>query len=236
MKNGFNEWFNKFGIDQGMVWGILLVLGGLLFLFQSLGLFSGALGMVWNSLGILAFASGSIAFLFVFLNSPKTNWWAAIPGFMFLGLLTTAVADYFGSFAAELSGGIFLASIGLGFLAIYLFNRDLWWTIIPFGTMTTLGITTIFDELSARWEWTSFDTGSIFSIGLGLTFLLLALMPSSGESTRWAIIPAAVLLVWGVLLGTNLETLTNYIWPLALSGIGAYLVMNSRNGKSIISK
>lgn len=231
------EQLDKWGIDQAMLWGILLVFGGLLFLLQSFGLFNGAMGFIWNTLGVVAFAVGSMAFLTVFLSGPKDNWWAAIPGFTLLGLLVVSVAEYFGTFMADLSGGFFLASIGVGFLAVYLFNRELWWAIIPFGVMTTLGAVAVLDEFAARWEWVNFDSGGIFFIGLGLTFLLVALLPSGGEPMRWAFIPATVLLVMGVLIGTNLETLANYIWPVALIGIGAYLVVRSRSrsGRQVIS-
>lgn len=226
----------KWGIEEGTFWGILLVFGGLFFLFQLSGLFSSTFGLVWSSLGTAVFAIGSAAFLTAFLSSPKANWWAAIPGFTLFGLFIAAVADYFGSFAADLSGGFFLASIGIGFLAVYLFNRELWWSIIPFGVMTTLGTVAVSDELASRWEWSNFESGGIFFIGLGLTFLLVALLPSGEESTRWAFIPAAVLLVMGVMIGVNLEALTKYVWPLALIGAGAYLVMRGRNGKSVIAK
>lgn len=232
MKNQLDKW----GIDEGMVWGVLLVLGGLLFLLQSLDLFSGVLASFWNVVGILAFAVGGFVFLATFLNNPKENWWAAIPGFTLLGLLFAAVADYFGSFASDLSGGFFLASIGVGFLAVYLFNRELWWALIPFGILTTLGVVATIDEFASRWEWTDFDSGAIFFIGLGLTFLLVALLSSGKESTRWAFIPAAVLLIMGVMIGTDLESLTNYIWPIVLIGVGAAMVARSRNGKSIDSK
>lgn len=232
MKNQLDKW----GIDEGMFWGVLLVFGGLFFLTQSLGLFSGAMRVIWNSLRIVVFAIGGFSFLAVFLNNPKESWWAAIPGFTLLGLLLASVASYFGSFADDLSGGFFLASIGLGFLAVFLTNRELWWAVIPFGTMTTLGVVAVIDEFAARWEWVSFDSGGIFFIGLGLTFLMVALLPSGGDSTRWAFIPATVLLIMGVLIGINLEALTNYIWPIALIGIGGYLVMRSRNGKEITGK
>ena len=226
----------KMGINEGMFWGILLVFGGLLFLVQSLGFFSGAMGFIWNSLGTAAFAIGGFSFLAVFLNDSKANWWAAIPGFTLLGLLLTSVASYFGPFMADLSGGFFLASIGLGFLAVFLTNRELWWAVIPFGTMTTIGVVAVLDELASRWEWANFDSGGIFFIGLGLTFLLVALLPSGGQTTRWAFIPATVMLVMGVLIGVNLEAMANYIWPLGLILVGGYLVIRNRNGKEIEEK
>jgi len=232
MKNQLEKW----GIEEGTFWGALLVFGGLFFLLQVSGLFNSAFSLIWSSVVTAVFAIGSAAFLTVFLSSPRENWWAAIPGFTLFGLFVAAVADYFGPFVADLVGGFFLASIGIGFLAVYLFNREQWWAIIPFGILTTLGIVAASDELASRWEWTNFESGSIFFLGLGLTFLLVAILPAGKESKRWAFIPAAALLIVSLLIGVNLAALVAYVGPLALIGGGAYLLVRSRNEKSISSR
>lgn len=226
---------DELGVEQGTFWGILLILGGVLFLLQSIDLFDGLIDSFWSLLGTVAFGIGGVAFLTVFLANPKSHWWAAIPGFTLLGLLFVSIADYLGSYASDLSGGFFLASIGLGFLAVYLFNRELWWAIIPFGVMTTLGIVSVVDEFTSRWEVRGFDSGFIFFIGLGITFLLVALLNINNMSTRWAFIPAAALLMIGLFNAVSMGGLLNYIWPLALIGGGLFLVVRSRKGNKITS-
>ena len=207
------------------IWGILLILGGLLFLARSTNLLGSWADSLWSMMGTAALALGSLAFLIVFLSDLRGSWWAAIPGFTLFGLFITTVAENFGSLAEAVSGGFFLASIGLGFLAVYLVNRDEWWPLIPFGVMTTLGVVATTDELATRWEMTNFDSAPIFFIGLGLTFLLIALLNLRNKSMRWAYIPAAALLILGLLIGSSLENLANYIWPLALIIGGIILLL-----------
>jgi purine-cytosine permease-like protein len=65
------------------------------------------------------------------------------------------------------------------------------------------------------------QTGGIFFLGLGLTFLLLAVL----ASLQWAYIPGVILLVMGVLLGYSQFTgLLNYVWPAALILVGLLLI------------
>jgi hypothetical protein len=69
-----------------------------------------------------------------------------------------------------------------------------------------------------------FDTGGIFFAGLGLTFFLLTLLPDQEKNLRWAYIPAAVLLIMGLLIGVSANGTINYIWPIALIMGGLFMV------------
>jgi len=64
-------------------------------------------------------------------------------------------------------------------------------------------------------------SGSLFFLGLGLTFLLVAVLPNPFGKMQWAFIPAAVLVVMGALLGSQATAgLIGYIWPAVLIIIG----------------
>ena len=87
-------------LESRVLWGVLLIAGGVLFLLDSLGVIAvGA--VVWPFL----LGTASVAFLVVFLTAPQTNWWAAIPGFVLLGLMGTALFDQLAPAAAEVWGG-----------------------------------------------------------------------------------------------------------------------------------
>jgi hypothetical protein len=204
--------------QSNAIWGILLILGGFLFLVQNLGIFRGLASLVWVGL----FSAGGLFFLYLFLNDRTKTWWAAIPGCALLGLAATVFFGDIGpSFLEPVSGPLFLASIGMGFALVYLAVPSNWWAIIPAGVLTTLALVAGFDELGPR----SFDSGGIFFIGLGVTFLVVALIGrESGRNLRWAYIPAAVLLVMGILIGTSFVDAINYIWPLALIVGGGVLI------------
>ncbi len=69
--------------------------------------------------------------------------------------------------------------------------------------------------------------GGVFFLGLGLTFVLVGLLPSPQGKMGWAFIPAAVLLVMGIVLIGAFTALTNYVWALALIAIGIWLLLRA---------
>lgn len=212
------------------LWGLLLIGAGIIFLLQNLGWIGGFGDLIWTGL----FGIGGLLFLYLFFSHPTTQWWAAIPGFTLLGLSAVTFLDNFGpAFIGRLTGSVFLGSIGLGFVMIYLANQRMWWAIIPGGVMATLAVVAGVDELHLRGlGFGGFDSGGIFFLGLGLTFLVVGLSSQrTGERLTWAFIPATVLLVMGVLIGTNWENLINVVWPAVLIAIGGYWVWRSRETK-----
>jgi hypothetical protein len=73
--------------------------------------------------------------------------------------------------------------------------------------------------------------GGFFFLGLGLTFILVAVLP--GGSTRsWAFIPGVILLIFGALLGTSAEGLAEYILPTILIILGGYFVIRFFTSRS----
>jgi hypothetical protein len=202
-------------LEAGIIWGVLLIAGGVLFLLDSLGIV--AVGAIlWPAL----FGIASLVFLFIFATAPQSNWWAAIPGFVLLGLTGTIALDQLApDVAGEWGGALFLGGIALAFWVIYLVNRDQWWAVIPGGVLLTLALVA---GLSPVLE--GVEMGGVFFFGLGLTFALLALLPTPEGRLTWAIIPAIVLLVMGVLITAAAAQLINYVWPVALVLGGLYLL------------
>lgn len=214
------------GTRNAALWGILLICAGFFFLLQNMGWFGGLSSFVWTGL----FGVGGLTFLYLFLSHREDQWWAAIPGFTLLGLATIIFLDSFGpALVKPFTGSIFLGSIGLGFVMVYLANPRMWWAIIPGGVMTTLAVVAGVDELHLR----GIDSGSIFFLGLGLTFLVLGLLSQrTQERLTWAFIPAAVLLIMGALIGTNWLIFTNMVWPIVLIVVGGYWVWRSIQAKT----
>ena len=202
-------------VDSRVLWGLLLIAGGVLFLLDSLGIM--AVGTIlWPVLVGIA----SLAFLFVFVTAPRANWWAAIPGFVLLALTGTIALDQLMPEATgEWGGALFLAGIALAFWVIYAVNPEHWWAIIPGGVLLTLALVA---GLSSALE--GIEMGGIFFFGIGLTFALLTLLPTGEGRLTWAIIPAVVLLVMGALITAAAAEVINYIWPVALVVGGLYLL------------
>jgi hypothetical protein len=202
-------------LELRILWGLLLIVGGILFLLDSLGI--AAVGaVVW----LVLIGIASLAFLFIFATAPRTNWWAAIPGFVLLGLTGTMALDQMtGEGAGDWSGALFLGGIALAFWVIYFVNPDHWWAVIPGGVLLTLSLVA---GLSSVLE--GVEIGGVFFLGLGLTFALLALLPTPEGRLTWAIIPAIVLLVMGALITAAAAQLIDYVWPVALVVGGLYLL------------
>ncbi len=212
--------------SNGLIWGTLLIAAGCFFLLQNMGVDFNIGALVTT----LFFGAGSLAFLFVFLTNFRERWWAAIPATTLSGLASTIFLDnYAPGFLAQFTGSIFLASIGAGFVLVYLADMRKWWAIIPAGVLTTIAVVAGLDELNfALWGRNSIDTGGVFFLGLGCTFLAVAFFGGQrGRQQRWALIPAAAMLILALIIGTPGLTYMQNFWPLALIGGGVVWVVRT---------
>jgi hypothetical protein len=195
--------------DYRIVVGCLLILFGVLMLLDRSGILKGATDLFWAGLLIVAAA----IFLFWFF-SDRSKWWAAIPGFTLAGMAASSLLlDRIGW-----GGFAFLCGIGVGFWAVYLSDRQRWWAIIPGGVLLTLGFSSALSE-----AYNILDTGGVFLVGLGITFLLVALL----SRKRWAFIPAAVLLLVGFFVGTPFVGVFEYVWIGVLLVVGVIMIVSS---------
>jgi hypothetical protein len=203
--------------DQSrIIWGSILVLTGVLFFLQEFQILGSAFEYLW----VILMAAGAGAFLWIFFTK-RDQWWAVIPGLTLLGLTLVGLENLISVLpASNWSGAVFLGCIGLAFWLVYLRRQEQWWAIIPGGVLVTLALVAGLDFLS---DWSDV----IFFLGLGLTFLLVALLPNATHDTRWAFIPAGILTVLGLLLFAPIQSVLNYIWPAALVGLGVYILVRN---------
>ncbi len=195
--------------DFRILVGLILIIGGVLALLDQLGYLKGATNLFWA--GILA--AGAIIFLIWFF-SDSSKWWAAIPGFTLAGLVVSTLVPN----KAVWGGLAFLGGMGLGFWAIYLARRRYWWAIIPGGVLITLGAISAMTAL-----YRAVETGGVFLVGLGITFLLVGLL----AKMRWAFIPAAVLFLVGFFVGTPFSGVFEYIWIGLVLLVGIILLISA---------
>ena len=138
--------------------GVLLVVMGVLAMLQSLNVFTFQ-GGVWLWIFAVIFAVVGLGFLYVLITAPTQNWWAAIPGFTLLGLGTMMILLGVPEIKGDWPVSIFMGSIGLSFIVVFLLDRSRWWAIIPAGVLLTLGVVSVLDEL------TEIDTGGVLFLG-----------------------------------------------------------------------
>jgi hypothetical protein len=199
-----------------VVGGILLIAAGILVLLQNLGILGGGLALLWA----LLFGTGGAVFLYVFLTDRAAWWWAVIPGFALLSIGAIIALDQLAPRIGGSWGGVLvLGSIALAFWVIYITNRENWWAVIPGGVLLTTALIT---GLSSAFE--GVEMGGVFLMGLGLTFGLLSLVRTPEGRMKWALIPAAVLLIIGLTITAATASLLNYLWPVALILVGLYVI------------
>jgi len=202
--------------DIHTVGAILLIVVGILLLLQNFGILGIVVALVWA----LIFGIGGLIFLYMFLTERTRYWWAVIPGFGLLGLAALITLDQCLPQVGDVLGGaIFLGGIGLAFWVIYFLNREHWWAVIPGGVMFTVALVAGLDAV-----FEGAETGGVVLLGIGLTFGLLSLLPTPQGRMRWALIPAAVLLVMGLLITAATTGILEYLWPAALIVVGLYLL------------
>ena len=141
----------------------------------------------------------------------------------------------------NLSGGIFLAALGLFFILWGATNRNAG-LLIPGGIITGLSIGVfLVEDLNTLPEYFQ---GGTFIIALAMGFALITLLTRifAGNAHWWALIVAGVLALIGVgiiivempnanALQKIVETLftaSQYLWPLLLVGLGLWIIFKKR--------
>ncbi len=192
--------------DPRIIFGFLLLFGGVLALMQALGYLKNATNIFWGG----TFIAIGLVFLTLLFNG---NWWSAFPGFI---LLAIGVFMLLPDMKHDFIGALFLGSVALAFWITYATAyQERWWALIPAGVLTTLAGMTIVPE-----RFGDFQTTGFFFLGLAITFLLVALL----TGMRWAYWPATVLGVLGILGLASLLQIANYVYAIALIAAGGFII------------
>lgn len=172
---------------SNILWGLVMILGGGLFLAENLGYLDGLEPLVWSGI----FAAASVVFLVAYAINGWRQWGWLFPASISAGVaLTIYLAEY--STANAAVGAPVLIGVGLPFaVAFFLDPRQRWWALIPAWVMTVLTLIIFFvDRVSGEL------IGSLFMFSIALPFLAVYL---SNRTRRWALIPAFVLTAVGII-------------------------------------
>ena len=205
-------------LSSRILWGVVLVLGGIALLLQNLDIFKSAGSLFWSVVFLLAGA----AFFSVYIEN-HLHWWAFIPAFTLVGLGLSSLLDLvLLALRVDLGGALFLLGISIGFSAVFVVNRQHWWAVIPAGVLATLAVVSVVDSGNF-----GIDSGSIFFLGIGLTFGFLAFLPGYESMLRWAFIPAGILILIGLLISVTSDSIVNLIIPALLILAGLAVVIRN---------
>jgi len=212
-------------IEPRVVFSLLMIGAGILFLLQNLGFLEIAGALFWT----IAFAVGGGVFLYVYLTN-RAHWWAIIPGLTLLGVAEIiAVGNFLPQYADILGAPVLMGFISLSFWIIYLTKRENWWAIIPGGILLSVAV---FIGLEAVFE--GVELVGIFFLGMGLTFVVLAYLPAQESWMRWALIPAGVLLFMGVIFLVSEFSALEIVGPAVMVLVGLYLIYRTARPKDEI--
>ena len=170
-----------------------------------------------------------IPFAAAYLTDHARNWWALIPGgvMLFMGFMMLLIDNTGG----EWVGAAFLMMFALAFLLVYFNNRTRIWALL---VAYIFGVVSIAPMLSAFGDAAGYF-GSVFLFAVALPFYILYFR--SAENW-WAIIPAGVLSVVGVVVTLAIAGLIDdqiaggYVGAFLMGGLAAtFAVVWLRNQK-----
>jgi len=166
-----------------LFWGLILILGGGLFLADNLGYLNldSLTPYVWS----VIFGAASLLFLALYLVSGVQKWGLLFPASISAGVaLTIYMANATNADAAV--GAPVLISVAVPFAVAFLLDaRRNWWALIPTWVMVVITlITLVVDHVSGE------AIGSLFMFAVALPFAGVYL---ANRTRRWALIPAFVI-------------------------------------------
>ncbi len=197
--------------------GIILILSGLIYLFDNLGIF-----YFNDDVFISLLFLGGGAFLFFRFHQNRR-----FPLLIFASLVTfIGIAILLDSFRA-----VDDALIGIvlfwGMSAIFAYgfgkNTEKWGLLIPSGILFSLGLIVVFNDV---FYYSDDFCAGVFFLGIGLTFTFLYLIKNERNNLNWAKVPAAILIfISGIIfLNTSDSVFANMLLPMALIICGGYMI------------
>lgn len=206
-------------------WGSLLIFGGILALVDNLGIVKIA-DLFW------VIVTGIIAAVFFGLFARyRFTWWWIIPGLFFTGIALSILINWlFPSIGSQWGGPIILFFLGIGFFTVYFAENQHWWTIIFGGIFLAVGILAGFAS-----QLSSSQGVGLFVIGMGITFSLVALLPTQAGTMKWAWIPAGILLTSGIIFTVSKGQILFYVVPGLIILLGILLIIRYSRQQAVIT-
>ena len=197
-----------------MFWGLALIVMGALFLAERLGVLPFGLDF-----GMFLFGVPAALFLLVFI-SDRRQWWALIPGSILTGLTLLVFNSDNRLMTDQQAASLFLFSVAVPFLLIYVFDRRQWWALIPGGVVTVIA----FMPAIAGSNLSGESVGGMFFLGLAAVFALVRLVTLGDPRMAWAWWPAAILGGFGAFIMLMGTVASQFFWPVVLIGLGLLIL------------
>ncbi len=200
---------------MNLVWGILIVILGVILLLITTETISINVNAAWL-FGIL-FVFSFLIFMGLYFSMHRSQFWPLIPGIISLGLALLILGEEIG-LKGNVAPGMFILFIGLSFLVVAIFHKEEWWAIIPAGMVGSVSLVIFFGD--------TVGVGLMFA-GMGLTFIgLYFVLLNTEEKHWWPLIPGGILAFMGFLFLFFGEVgFGKFVLPVALIIVGTILVI-----------
>ena len=174
--------------QNNLIWGIVLIVFGGLFLVESLGLIPEFSQAFWAvTLGLVC-----LFFVAIFVYGGARHWVWLFPIFISGGLSLT-IGLSFTDINGTWIGALFMASVSAPFWIIYLLNREEhWWALIPGWVTAVVAFTALVAE-----RWTGESIGALIMWSIALPFIVVYLR---NRAYWWALIPGFIMAGMGVVV------------------------------------
>ena len=173
---------------SNLIWGLVLIVLGGLFLAQTLGLIPELSQTFWA----VGMGLACLFFVGAYVYSGKDQWGWLFPIFI-TGGLSLAAALGFTTLNPLWIGALFMACVSAPFWIIFLFNRpENWWARIP-GWVT--GVLTLIILVSEQWAGETI--GAIVMWSIALPFVVVYLR---NREHWWALSPGFIMVGMGVVV------------------------------------
>jgi len=202
------------------MWGVLLILGGILILLFNLGVLNTLRPGLEYVIAGLAAISG-VGFLTYYAYN-RSQWWPVLPGLTLIGVGAMIYLGTQGVARGEMLTSLLFLALAVAFAIVYLADPHNWWAIILGGILLVIGAVV---PLGQRLPVDLL--GALLFAGIGLVFCLVYLLGPVKREVWWALIPGTALIASGLFiygLTAGREQLLAKLWPLVPMGGGLFLL------------
>lgn len=211
-------------------WAAVLVVVGVLLLLFNLGVLARYEPTAQYVVAGLLALGGLVALVSYIWR--QGQWWRLMPGWTLLALAAMVILGLDETLPRPYVAATLFVGLALAFANLYFVNRaEHWWAIIPSGFMLVLSGVIALTVSITRLE----TLGAILFAGMGAVFGLVYLL-AGRRRHWWALIPAAVLLFFGVItysVDNNVENALLRWWPAGLIVLGAVMALASTTGSTV---
>ena len=190
-----------------LVWGVILILAGGLFLAQNLGYLEELPLNTW----VIIFSVLSLLFFATYFINGVKEWGWLFPAFIFAGLALTMAMTTQGVESGAVGAPV-LIGVGLPFVVVYFLNRqENWWALIPAWVLTMVAVLILIsDRVPGEL------IGAFVMLAIGLPFLVVYLI---NREHWWALIPGGIMVALAAVILLSTRASGQFVAPLIMFAI-----------------